>query len=139
MSWLKKIVSKISMQGAEQAAEQVLNAMPTTQCLTAGSASANPAGQQNENPGGPRRYFIKADILSGAIAPPSAAAEPAFADGDAEEDENSTHQRRYFVKNGKWVDNEEERAVAAAGDTQEIIIDKRPVDLKTLFPKLSLR
>ena len=33
MSWLKKIVSKINMQGAEQAAEGVLDAMPTVQCL----------------------------------------------------------------------------------------------------------
>src|ERR1700757_2434673 len=112
MSWLKKIVSKISMQGAEQAVEQVLNAIPTAQCLTAGPASANPAGQENENPAGPRRYFIKADILRGAIVPPSATAEPASSVGVAREDENSTHQRRYFVKNGKWVDNEEERAVA---------------------------
>jgi hypothetical protein len=139
MSWLKKIVSKISMQSAEQAAEKVLNAMPTAQCLAVEPASANSAGEENKNTAGPRRYFIKADILRGAIVPPSVTAEAALADGDAEEDENSTHQRRYFVKNGKWVDNEEERAVAAAGDTQEIIIDKRPVDLKTLFPKLSLR
>ena len=138
MSWLKKIVSKISMQSAEQAAEEVLNAMPTAQCLTAEPAS-NSAGEENKNTAGPRRYFIKADILRGAIVPPILTAEPALADGDAEEDDSSTHQRRYFVKNGKWVDNEEERAAAAAGDTEEIIIDKRPVDLKTLFPKLSLR
>jgi hypothetical protein len=136
MSWLKKIVTKISMQSAEQAAEEVLNAMPTAQCLAVEPAST--AGEENKNTAGPRRYFIKADILRGAIAPPSVTAEAALADGDAEEDEISTHQRRYFVKNGKWVDNEEERAAAAAGDTQEIIIDKRPVDLKTLFPKLSL-
>ncbi len=139
MSWLKKIASKISMQSAELAIEEVLDAMPAAACPTTEPASVNPAGQQNENPVGPRRYFIKADILSGAIAPPSAAAEPVFADGDAAEDEVSTHQRRYFVKNGKWVDNDEERAVAAAGVTEEIIIDKRPLDLKTLFPKLSLR
>ena len=136
MSWLKKIVSKISMQSAEQAAEEVLNAMPTAQCLAVEPASA--AGEENKNTAGPRRYFIKADILRGAIVPPSLTAEPAVADGGAEEDENSTHQRRYFVKSAKWVDNEEERAATAAGDTEEIIIDKRPVDLKTLFPKLSL-
>jgi hypothetical protein len=136
MSWLKKIVSKISMQGAEQVAADVLDAMPTAQCLAVEPASA--AGEENKNTAGPRRYFIKADILSGAIVPPSVTAEAALADGDAGEDENSTHQRRYFVKSAKWVDNEEERVAAAAGDTQEIIIDKRPVDLKTLFPKLSL-
>ena len=139
MSWLKKIVSKIGKQSAEQAIEEVLDATPAAACLTAEPASVNPAGQQNENSGGPRRYFIKADVLSGAIAPPSAAAEPAVADGDAEEDENSTHQRRYFVKNGQWVDNDEERARAGAVDSQEEIIDRHPVDLKTLFPKLSLR
>jgi hypothetical protein len=134
MSWLKKIVSKISKQGAEQAAEEVLNAMPAAQCLTAEAASANPAGQEKENPAGPRRYFIKADILRGAIVPPSASA------AVVDQDENSTPQRRYFVKNGQWVDNEEERARAAADDTQEELrIEKRPVDLKTLFPKLSLR
>jgi hypothetical protein len=136
MSWLKKIVSKISMQGAEQVAADVLDAIPTAQCLAVEPASA--AGEENKNTAGPRRYFIKADILSGAIVPPSLSAEPDLAVGDAEEDENSTHQRRYFVKSAKWVDNEEERVAAAAGDTHEIIIDKRPVDLKTLFPKLSL-
>jgi hypothetical protein len=136
MSWLKKIVSKISMQGAEQVAADVLDAMPTAQCLAVEPASA--AGEENKNTAGPRRYFIKADILSGAIVPPSLTAEPDLAVGDAEEDDSSTHQRRYFVKSAKWVDNEEERAATAAGDTEEIIIDKRPVDLKTLFPKLSL-
>jgi hypothetical protein len=139
MSWLKKIASKISMQGAQQAAEELMNAVPIVQCLTVDPASANPAGQENENPAGPRRYFIKADILRGAIVPPSATAEPALAVGVAQEDENSTQQRRYFVKNGKWVDNEEERVRAGAVETTEEIIDKRPVDLRTLFPKLSLR
>jgi hypothetical protein len=139
MSWLKKIASKISMQGAQQAAEELMNAVPTVQCLTVDPASANPAGQENENPAGPRRYFIKADILRGAIVPPSATAKPGLAVGVAQEDENSTQQRRYFVKNGKWVDNEEERARAGAVETTEEIIDKRPVDLRTLFPKLSLR
>lgn len=139
MSWLKKIASKISMQGAQQAAEELMNAVPTVQCLTVDPASANPAGQENENPAGPRRYFIKADILRGVIVPPSVTAEPALAVRVAQEDENSTQQRRYFVKNGKWVDNEEERVRAGAVETTEEIIDKRPVDLRTLFPKLSLR
>jgi len=139
MSWLKKIVSKIGTQGAEQVAEQVLNAMPTAQCLTVEPASANTAGEENKNPAGPRRYFIKADLLSGAIVPPSLTAKPDLAVGDADEDENSTQQRRYFVKSAKWVDNEEERARAGAVETTEEIIDKRPVDLRALFPKLSLR
>src|ERR1700741_5359554 len=83
MSWLKNIVSKISMQGAEQEAEEVLNAMPTAQCLTVEPASGNPAGEENKTTAGPRRYFIKADILSGAIVPPSVTAEAALADGVA--------------------------------------------------------
>jgi hypothetical protein len=138
MSWLKKIASKISMHSAEQAVEDVMNAVPTVQCLTAEPAPAIPDAQQSEKPG-PRRYFIKADILSGAIAPPSGKAEPASPVKAVQEDESSTHQRRYFSKNGQWIDNEEERANGGKVDTQEIIIDKRPVDLKTLFPKLSLR
>jgi hypothetical protein len=76
MSWLKKIVCKISMQGTEQAAKEVLDAMPTAQCLTVEPASANTAGEENKNPAAPRRYFIKADLLSGAIVPPSVTAEP---------------------------------------------------------------
>src|SRR5437868_13029251 len=132
MSWLKKIVSKINTQGAEQAPGQVLNAVPTVQCLTVDPASPNPAGQENENPAGPRRYFIKADILRGAIVPPSVTAEPALAVGVSRDDENSTQQRRYFVKNGKWADNAEERARAGAVETTEEIIDKRPVDMRAL-------
>ena len=117
MSWLKKIVSKISMQGAEQVAADILDAMPTAQCLAVEPASANSAGEENKNTAGPRRYFVKADILRGAIVPPSVTAEAALADGDAEEDENSTHQRRYFVKSAKWVDNEEERERARITET----------------------
>lgn len=138
MSWLKNIASKISMHGAEQVAEEVSDSMSPEQCLTVGAAPTNPDGQQNEKPG-PRRYFIKADILSGAIVPPSATAEPASSVNAAQDGENSTHQRRYLSKIGQWIDNEEERANAGKVDTQEVIIDKRPVDLKTLFPKLSLR
>jgi len=103
MSWLKKIVSKISAQGAEQVAEEVLNAMPTAQCLTA--------------------------------QPVVAANEPT---ADAEDD-NPTKQRRYFVKKGLFVDHEEEMAAARVVESAKEIIDKHPVDLKTMFPKLSLR
>jgi hypothetical protein len=104
MSWLKKIVSKISAQGAEQVAEEVLNAMPTAQCLT---------------------------------AEPAVAANESTADA---EDDNPTKQRRYFVKKGLFVDHDEEIAAARApAEPTEEIIDKHPVDLKTMFPKLSLR
>jgi hypothetical protein len=103
MSWLKKIVSKIGAQGAEQMAEAVLEAMPTAQCLT---------------------------------AEPAAAADGPGVDA---EDENPTKQRRYFVKQGRFIDHEEEVLAAKAVDSTEEITDRRPVDLKTLFPKLSLR
>ena len=57
------------------------------------------------------------------------------------EDENPTKQRRYFAKTGKWIDNEEEELAARNGSngSEELIFDRRPVDLRTLFPKLSLR
>ena len=55
------------------------------------------------------------------------------------EDENPTKQRRYFVKEGVFVDHEEEKPIRCAGEAVKGIPDKRPVDLKTLFPKLSLR
>ncbi len=103
MSWLKKIVSTISARG-EQMAEEVVDVMPTAQCLTA-EAEAVPASE------------------------PAAEAE----------DENPIRQRRYFVKKGLYVDNEEEQAAARIVESNEEIIDKHPVDLKSLFPKLSLR
>ena|SRR5215469_11123647 len=52
-------------------------------------------------------------------------------------DEPASKQRRYFVKKGLYVDNEEEQE--KANQPSEEIPDQRPVDLKTLFPKLSLR
>lgn len=56
-----------------------------------------------------------------------------------EDDENPTKQRRYFVKKGLYVDNDEEVAAAKTVEVTEAIPDRQPVDLKTLFPKLSLR
>jgi len=70
------------------------------------------------------------------------------------EDENPTKQRRYFVKEGLFVDHENEKRpfqgrgrpmprppqpVTRAGEAVKGILDRLPVDLKTLFPKLSLR
>jgi hypothetical protein len=69
------------------------------------------------------------------------------------EDENPTKQRRYFVKEGLFVDHENEKQpfqgrgrpmprppqpVTCPGEAVRIP-DRLPVDLKTLFPKLSLR
>jgi hypothetical protein len=60
--------------------------------------------------------------------------------GELEEDDNPTRQRRYYVKTGRYVDHEEEVVVVTIGSAQEVIIfDKTPTDLKSLFPKLSLR
>jgi hypothetical protein len=55
------------------------------------------------------------------------------------EDENPTKQRRYFVKERVFVDHEDEKPITCAREAVKGIPDKRPVDLKTLFPKLSLR
>jgi hypothetical protein len=55
------------------------------------------------------------------------------------EDENPTKQRRYFVKEGVFVDHEYEKPIMWKGEAVRRISDGRPVDLKTLFPKLSLR
>jgi hypothetical protein len=59
--------------------------------------------------------------------------------GELEEDDNPTKQRRYYVKTGRYVDYEEEVLVSRSASAQEVIFDKTPTDLKSLFPKLSLR
>jgi hypothetical protein len=63
----------------------------------------------------------------------AATSEPA-ADG---QDESPIKQRRYFVKQGLFVDHEETagRVVESADEA----VDKRPIDLKALFSKISLR
>ena len=138
MSWLRKIVSTVCSSRIEQAVQGVVDAMPTSQCLTAEPALANEVGQEKKNPMEPRRYFVKPELV-GATPPQSFTAEPAVANGA--EDENPTKQRRYFAKTGKWIDNEEEELAARNGSngSEEVIFDRRPVDLRTLFPKLSLR
>jgi len=62
-------------------------------------------------------------------------------DSDGEEGDEDSKQRRYFVKKGLFVENQEEREAAhkVAKVASEEILDKRPVGLKELFPKLSLR
>ena len=60
--------------------------------------------------------------------------------GELEEDDNPTKQRRYYVKTGRYVDHEEEVLASRSANAQEVIrFDKTPTDLKSLFPKLSLR
>jgi hypothetical protein len=64
----------------------------------------------------------------------ASAGEPA-----AEEDEeNPTKQRRYFVKKGLFVDHEDEVTNLRSAQAVKEISDRRPVDLKALFAKLSL-
>jgi hypothetical protein len=43
------------------------------------------------------------------------------------------------VKEGVFVDHENEKPITCAGAAVKGIPDRLPVDLKTLFPKLSLR
>jgi hypothetical protein len=72
------------------------------------------------------------------VAPARAAEAPGQPDGEAADE--GPKQRRYFVKKGLFVDNEEERAAAHKVQTSsEEIPDQRPAGLKELFPKLSLR
>jgi hypothetical protein len=58
---------------------------------------------------------------------------------ELEEDDNPTKQRRYYVKTGLYVDHEEEVLPSPSASAQAVIFDKTPTDLKSLFPKLSLR
>jgi hypothetical protein len=59
--------------------------------------------------------------------------------GEPEEDDNPTKQRRYYVKSGLYVDHEEEVLASLSASAQAVTFDKAPTDLKSLFPKLSLR
>ena len=64
--------------------------------------------------------------------------ETALVDSEPESDDQSPRQRRYYVKTGSYVDNEEETSAQPAS-TQAVIFDRPAPDLKSLFPKLSLR
>jgi hypothetical protein len=59
--------------------------------------------------------------------------------GESEEDDNPTKQRRYYVKTGRYVDHEEDVLASESAGAQAVVFDKIPTDLKSLFPKLSLR
>lgn len=103
MSLLRKIISTISSDHAQQATAEFPPAMPAAKCL---------------------------------------ASEVALVDrpvGEPEEDDNRTKQRRYYVKTGRYVDYEQEILASRSASAQEVIFDKTPTDLKSLFPKLSLR
>ena len=54
--------------------------------------------------------------------------------------DNPFKQRRYFVKQGRFVDYQDQSSKASApGDEAQEIQDRPPVELKTVFPRLSLR
>ena len=102
MSLLRKIISTIRSDHAQQAIQEFPPAMPAANCLTAEVA-----------------------LVDRSVG---------------EEDDNPTKQRRYYVKTGRYVDHEEEVLASRSASAQEVItFDKTPTDLKSLFPKLSLR
>ena len=103
MSLLRKIISTIRSEHAQQAIEEFAPAMPAANCVTAEVALIN---------------------------------RPV---GELEEDDNPTKQRRYYVKTGRYVDHEEVVASPSESAQEMIMFDKTPTDLKSLFPKLSLR
>jgi hypothetical protein len=103
MSLLRKIISTIRSDHAQQAIEEFTPAMSAANCLTAEVALID---------------------------------RPA---GELKEDDNPTKQRRYYVKTGHYVDYGEEVLLSRSASAQEVIFDKTPTDLKSLFPKLSLR
>ena len=65
--------------------------------------------------------------------------ETALVDSEPESDDKRRRQRRYYVKTGSYVDYEEEVSTRAASAQMVVRFDKTPADLKSLFPKLSLR
>ena len=98
MSWLRKIISTICSDHAQQAIEGFAPVMSAENCFTAEVALID---------------------------------RPA---GELEEDDNPTKQRRYCVKTGREV------LASRSASAQEVItFDKTPTDLKSLFPRLSLR
>jgi hypothetical protein len=105
MSLLRKIISTIRSDHAQQAIEEFPPAMPAVNHLTAEVALVNRP-------------------LGGL---------------EVEDDDNPTKQRRYYAKTGRYVDYEEEVSMSQSTSAQAVIFDKTPTDLKSLFPKLSLR
>ena len=104
MSLLRKIISIIRSDRAQQAIAEFPPAMPAANCLTAEVA-----------------------LVDRPV-------------GELEKGDKPTKQRRYYVKTGRYVDHEEEVLASRSASAQEVIkFDKTPTDLKSLFPKLSLR
>ncbi len=86
--------------------------------------------------------LINAMPAAACVTARASTAAPARPEAEPEEvdPDNPFKQRRYFVKQGRFVDYEEQSPRASApGDESEEIRDRPPVDLKTVFPRLSLR
>ena len=103
MSLLRKIISAIRSDHAQQAIKEFAPAMPAANCVRAEVSLINRSA------------------------------------GEPGEDDNPTKQRRYYVKTGRYVDHEEVLASRSESAQEVITFDKSPTDLKSLFPKLSLR
>ena len=79
------------------------------------------------------------DLIPVAAAANCLMSETALVDSESESDDKRPRQRRYYVKTGSYVDYEEEVSTRAATAQMVVRFDKTPADLKSLFPKLSLR
>ena len=79
------------------------------------------------------------DLVPVATATNCLMSETALADSEPESDDQRPKQRRYYVKTGSYVDNEEETSAQSASIQAVVKFDRPAPDLKSLFPKLSLR
>ena len=75
----------------------------------------------------PTAQCITAEPVAAATSEPAANGQ----------NESPIKQRRYFVKQGLFVDHEE--AAGRVVESADEAVDKRPIDLKALFSKISLR
>jgi len=89
--------------------------------------------------GDAQQEIQKDDLIPVAAAANCLMSETALVDSESESDDKRSRQRRYYVKTGSYVDYEEEVSTRAASAQMVVRFDKTPADLKSLFPKLSLR
>jgi len=89
--------------------------------------------------GDAQQEIQKDDLIPVAAAANCLMSETALVDSESESDDKRSRQRRYYVKTGSYVDYEEEVSTRAASAQMVVRFDKTSADLKSLFPKLSLR
>ena len=89
--------------------------------------------------GNAQQEIQKDDLIPVAAAANCLMSETALVDSESESDDKRSRQRRYYVKTGSYVDYEEEVSTRAASAQMVVRFDKTSADLKSLFPKLSLR